>query len=54
MLLRRRNTQLTQGAQPWWKRILWLIVIYSASVLALGIVASLFRLMMNAAGMRSA
>ncbi len=38
---------------PWWKQLLWLVVIYSASVLALGAVASLFRMMMTAAGMRS-
>ena len=38
---------------PLWKRILWLVVIYGASVLALGVVATLFRMMMTAAGMRS-
>lgn len=38
---------------PWWKRVMWLVVIYAASVLALGVVASLFRMMMTAAGMRS-
>ncbi len=38
---------------PWWKRVLWLVFIYAASVLALGVVASLFRMMMTAAGMRS-
>ena len=38
---------------PWWKQVMWLVVIYGASVLALGVVASLFRMMMTAAGMRS-
>lgn len=37
----------------WWKRVGWLVVIWSASVLGLFAVASLFRLLMNAAGMRS-
>ncbi len=53
MLSRQKNKQPTHGVQSAWKRLFWLIVIYSASVLALGIVASLFRLLMNAAGMRS-
>ena len=43
----------TQQKSPLWKRLFWLVVIYGASVLALGIVASLFRMMMTAAGMRS-
>ena len=38
---------------PWLKQLMWLVVIYGASVLALGVVASLFRMMMTAAGMRS-
>lgn len=42
-----------ESKAPLWKRILWLVVIYGASVLALGVVASLFRMMMTAAGMRS-
>lgn len=42
-----------QPKAPWWRRILWLVVIYGASVLALGVVATLFRMMMTAAGMRS-
>ncbi|WP_416414260.1 DUF2474 domain-containing protein [Pantoea sp. App145] len=39
--------------QPVWKRIFWMVLIYSASVLALGLVATLFRFMMAAAGMRT-
>lgn len=38
---------------PWWKRVLWLVAIYAGSVLALGVVAMLFRLLMTAAGMKS-
>lgn len=43
----------TETKALWWKRVLWLVIIYGASVLALGVVASLFRMMMTAAGMRS-
>ncbi|WP_082804139.1 MULTISPECIES: DUF2474 domain-containing protein [unclassified Erwinia] len=38
---------------PVWKRILWMAVIYAGSVMALGVVATLFRMMMTAAGMKS-
>jgi len=43
----------TQPVSPLWKRMLWLVAIYGGSVLALGLVATLFRLMMTAAGMKS-
>ncbi|HAF1690111.1 TPA: DUF2474 domain-containing protein [Salmonella enterica] len=36
-----------------WKRLAWLVIIYGASVLALGVVASLFRMLMSAAGMHT-
>lgn len=39
--------------QPWWKRVVWLAIIWGGSVLALFVVASVFRLLMTAAGMRS-
>jgi hypothetical protein len=39
--------------QPWWKRVGWLAIIWGGSVLALFLVASVFRLLMTAAGMRS-
>lgn len=39
--------------KPFWKRAVWLIVIYSLSVLSLAVVAFLFRMMMTAAGMKS-
>ncbi len=36
-----------------WRRLLWLTIFWSASVLTLGMVAMLFRLLMTAAGMRA-
>ncbi|WP_411267900.1 DUF2474 domain-containing protein [Ewingella americana] len=39
--------------QPWWKRVGWLAIIWLGSVLALFAVASVFRLLMTAAGMKS-
>jgi hypothetical protein len=47
------NMKNTETHSPWWKRVMWLVIIYGASVLALGVVASLFRMMMTAAGMRT-
>jgi len=44
------------GAQPersWWKRIGWLLLIWSASVAALGLVAAMLKLVMRAIGMTS-
>ncbi len=38
-------------SSPWYRRVLWLIAIWFGSVIALGVVASLFRLMMHMAGM---
>jgi hypothetical protein len=38
-------------AAAWTRRIGWLVLIWAASVLALGIVAALFRLLMNLAGL---
>ncbi len=32
---------------------MWLVIIWAASVLALGVVATLFKLLMTAAGMRT-
>jgi hypothetical protein len=40
-------------ATPWWQRLGWLVIIWSASVLGLFVVASLFRLLMGMAGMKS-
>ncbi|AEX54342.1 DUF2474 domain-containing protein [Rahnella aquatilis] len=39
--------------KPFWKRVVWLIIIYTLSVLSLAVVAFLFRMMMTAAGMKS-
>ena len=43
------------GAMPrwqmWLRRLLWLVAIWAASVLALGVAAFLLRLLMNAAGL---
>lgn len=36
---------------PWWKKLGWLVLIWSASVLALGAAAWLMRLLMRAIGM---
>lgn len=47
------RTATETSASPWWKRVLWLVAIYAGSVLALAVVAMLFRLLMTAAGMKS-
>ena len=39
------------GAQPWLQRVGWLVLIWAASVVALGVVAGLFRVVMNLAGL---
>jgi Protein of unknown function (DUF2474) len=41
----------TASAQAWLRRLDWLVLIWGASVLALGIVASLFRVVMTLAGL---
>jgi len=41
----------TSDKQPFWKRLGWLVLIWTASVLALGVVSYLLRLFMQAAGM---
>ncbi|ELY2667775.1 DUF2474 domain-containing protein [Cronobacter sakazakii] len=38
---------------PRWKKLLWLVVIWSASVLALGAVTMVLRLLMSAAGLKT-
>lgn len=38
--------------QPLFKRLFWLVAIWLGSVLALFVVASLFRLLMSAAGLK--
>jgi hypothetical protein len=39
--------------KPLWKKVGWLIVIWSGSVVALGIAAEVLRMFMTAAGMKS-
>lgn len=39
--------------QPWWKRVGWLAMIWVGSIMALFAFASLFKLLMVAAGMRT-
>ncbi|MBH1928877.1 DUF2474 domain-containing protein [Serratia rubidaea] len=46
-------TMKQKDATPWWKRVGWLVIIWSASVLGLFVVATIFRMLMTAAGMKS-
>jgi hypothetical protein len=39
------------AAQMWLRRVGWLVLIWAASVLALGVVAGFFRVVMNLAGL---
>ena len=39
--------------KSWPRRVGWLLLIWIASIVALGIVAALFRILMNAAGLTS-
>jgi hypothetical protein len=39
------------AAQMWFRRVGWLVLIWAASVLALGVVAGFFRVVMNLAGL---
>jgi hypothetical protein len=39
------------GAQMWLRRVGWLVLIWAASVLALGVVAGFFRAVMTLAGL---
>ena len=39
------------GAQTWLRRVGWLVLIWAASVLALGVVAGLIRMLMTLAGL---
>ena len=40
-----------QAKTPLWRRLFWLIALWTASVLALTVVAKLFKLLMAAAGL---
>ncbi|VAM27275.1 Protein of uncharacterised function (DUF2474) [Enterobacter hormaechei] len=39
--------------RPFWKKLMWLVIIWAASVMALGVVATIFKLLMTAAGMKT-
>lgn len=39
--------------QSIWKRLMWLVILWGGSVLALAAVGSLFRVLMTAAGFKS-
>lgn len=39
--------------QPVWKRLMWLVIIWGGSVLALAAVRMFFRMLMAAAGFKS-
>ncbi len=39
--------------QPVWKRLMWMVIIWGGSVLALALVGMFFRVLMSAAGFKS-
>jgi len=39
--------------QPVWKRLMWMVIIWGGSVLALALVGMFFRVLMTAAGFKS-
>ncbi len=39
--------------QPVWKRLMWMVIIWGGSVLALALVGMFFRVLMNEAGFKS-
>jgi hypothetical protein len=39
------------GAEKWFRRVGWLVLIWAGSVLAPGVVAGFFRVIMNLAGL---
>jgi hypothetical protein len=43
--------QPPRSHNPWWKKLGWLILIWSAGVATLGVVAGIIRLLMRAAGL---
>ncbi|HFK8542081.1 TPA: DUF2474 domain-containing protein [Proteus mirabilis] len=45
--------KLTKNKARWYQQIGWMIIIWSLSVLSLAIIASLFKLLMYSAGMRT-
>ncbi|WP_128174207.1 DUF2474 domain-containing protein [[Pantoea] beijingensis] len=51
MTLIQRMTRKSEK-QPLWKRLGWMLLIWTSSVLALFLVAALFRALMTAAGLK--
>ncbi|MFJ3471061.1 DUF2474 domain-containing protein [Pseudomonas sp. NPDC090201] len=47
------NEDDAAAKKPLWQRLGWLVVIWTGSVLALFVVASLLRMFMTAAGMKT-
>jgi hypothetical protein len=45
------GARMSVGAPTWLRRVGWLVLIWGASVLALGVVAGLFRILMTLAGL---
>lgn len=45
---------IVENHYPTWRRLLWMVAIWGMSVFSLAIVASLFKLLMHAAGMKVA
>ncbi|MGZ3253211.1 MAG: DUF2474 domain-containing protein [Burkholderiaceae bacterium] len=43
--------QSSERYSPWWKKMGWLILIWSASVAVLAVIALAIRLLMRAAGL---
>ncbi|GAB7196936.1 DUF2474 domain-containing protein [Dickeya oryzae] len=41
------------NAPSLWRRLLWMVILWGTSVLALGVVATVFRLLMTAAGLKT-
>ncbi|CAI0745793.1 DUF2474 domain-containing protein [Serratia ficaria] len=44
---------VAENRPAFWRRLMWMLAIWGASVLALAAVASIFKLLMYAAGMKT-
>ena len=44
---------IDETPRPFWKKLMWLVIIWATSVMALGVVATVFKLLMTAAGMKT-
>lgn len=49
--MQKKHESSARGPKPLWKRMTWLVLIWSVSVLALGVVAWMLRQFMTAAGL---